>query len=99
MAAVISHAMQKHCIITLSGLVQGVGFRYYAQEKAHSLGLVGLVRNELDGIVRIEAEGEESRIKELIAWCESGPGHAEVHDAKAAWGDTKGAYRDFVIER
>ena len=49
-----------------SGRVQGVGFRYEAMVIADQLGLVGWARNENDGSVVIEIEGETSYINEFL---------------------------------
>ena len=49
-----------------SGRVQGVGFRYEAMIIADQLGLVGWARNENDGSVIVEIEGEASYINEFI---------------------------------
>jgi len=60
----------------VSGRVQGVGFRWATLEKAENLGLSGSVRNEPDGTVRVEIEGE--RAEELLAWLHDGPRFASV---------------------
>jgi len=60
----------------VSGRVQGVGFRWATLEKAENLGLSGSVRNEPDGTVRVEIEGE--RAEELLAWLHDGPDYASV---------------------
>ena len=52
-------------IITLYGLVQGVGFRPYVAEQAVQLGIAGSVRNA-GGIVIIHASGNEEAVNELI---------------------------------
>ena len=49
-----------------SGRVQGVGFRYEAMIIADQLGLVGWARNENDGTVLVEIEGETSYINEFL---------------------------------
>lgn len=49
-----------------SGIVQGVGFRFEAQMLAGQLGLVGWARNENDGTVVIEIEGEARCIDEFL---------------------------------
>ena len=49
-----------------SGRVQGVGFRYEAMMIADQLGLVGWARNENDGTVLIEIEGETSYVNEFL---------------------------------
>ena len=50
--------VRKH--IYFYGRVQGVGFRYYAVQKAGQLGLAGWVRNRYDGSVEMEVEGAET---------------------------------------
>ena len=52
--------------LTFTGRVQGVGFRYRAMYKANELGLTGWVRNEWDGTVSMEVQGEELAIEKLI---------------------------------
>lgn len=91
--------MQKRCVIAISGQVQGVGFRYHAQDKAREFGLAGFVRNEEDGTVRIEAQGEEASVRALIEWCKSGSLFTRVDDVKCEWGDLADGYSDFVIEK
>ncbi|KQV77618.1 acylphosphatase [Nocardioides sp. Root122] len=62
----------------VSGRVQGVSFRWYTQEQARSLGVVGWVRNEPDGSVLLHAEGEPEAVDALVAWCHHGPALARV---------------------
>lgn len=62
----------------VTGRVQGVSFRWYAQEQARRLGVVGWVRNEPDGSVLLHAEGEDEAVDALVAWCHEGPGTARV---------------------
>ena len=62
----------------VTGTVQGVSFRWYAQEKARELGVTGWVRNETDGSVLLHAEGEDAAVDALVAWCHDGPGTARV---------------------
>ena len=56
--------VRKH--IYFYGRVQGVGFRYYAVQKAVQLGLAGWVRNRYDGSVEMEVEGAETDIDQNI---------------------------------
>lgn len=70
--------MQKHVTIKVSGRVQGVFFRASTKSKADELGIKGLVRNEPDGSVYIEAEGHESNLKSFLDWCQYGPPRAQV---------------------
>jgi acylphosphatase len=62
----------------VSGRVQGVSYRASTAAKATQLGLVGWVRNDDDGTVELEAEGEDDQIAALVAWCHDGPPHAVV---------------------
>src|SRR5699024_12532182 len=62
--------MNVHLII--SGRVQGVGFRYSAQQKAKEYNLVGWVRNNMDGTVELEAEGSDDQLSAYIAELKSG---------------------------
>ena len=63
---------RKNLIISVIGRVQGVFFRASTSEKAKALGITGFVKNQSDGSVLIDAEGEESKLKELEDWCLSG---------------------------
>ena len=72
----------KHLNIRVTGRVQGVSFRYYTQLKAQDLGLTGFVRNQADGSVYVEAEGEESLLKSLVDWCYEGSPMAKVQQVE-----------------
>lgn len=61
--------IRKH--IVFYGRVQGVGFRYYAVNKANQLGLTGWVKNLPDGTVEMEVQGEEPLIDQLIIFLQS----------------------------
>lgn len=61
--------VRKH--IDFYGRVQGVGFRYYAVQKAEQLGLAGWVRNRYDGSVEMEVEGAEEDIDQLILFLQN----------------------------
>lgn len=68
----------KRMHLKIEGRVQGVGFRWSTQQKAQELELAGSVRNEADGSVTLEAEGDETALHELRRWCEKGPPGARV---------------------
>ena len=50
----------------VTGQVQGVAFRWHTQERAQQLGVVGWVRNEVDGSVLVHAEGEDDAVDALV---------------------------------
>ena len=70
--------MIKHFNIKIYGLVQGAFFRVSAKEQADKLSLTGFAKNESDGSVYIEAEGEEKNLNKFIKWCNIGPEMAQV---------------------
>jgi acylphosphatase len=74
--------METRTHIVVSGLVQGVGFRWFVQRKAGALGLSGWVRNLVDGSVEVEAQGDRSLIAQLIGDLKVGPRSAHVHDVE-----------------
>ena len=76
----------KHLNICVYGKVQGVHYRQSTLATAKQLGVNGLVHNESDGSVYIEAEGEEDQLRKLLEWCSKGPPLAVVSDIKYAEG-------------
>ncbi len=62
----------------VSGRVQGVGFRYYAQNKASALGLAGWARNLDDGRVEVYAVGSAAMLDDLAAALHLGPRMSDV---------------------
>ena len=62
--------IRKHLIFY--GWVQGVGFRYRARLAAEEFGCTGWVRNEWDGTVSMEIQGEEADIDKVIEAIERG---------------------------
>jgi len=61
------------------GRVQGVGYRYFAQKAALSLGLRGFTRNLDDGRVEVYAVGAASTLDDLAGMLHRGPRWADVH--------------------
>ncbi len=57
---------QPATLVRIRGRVQGVGFRYWTRDEAWELGLSGWVRNEPDGSVRLQLQGEPPDIEEFL---------------------------------
>ncbi|MBI1807540.1 MAG: acylphosphatase [Ignavibacteria bacterium] len=83
--------------IIVSGMVQGVGFRYFVHTWATRLGLVGYVTNLYNGDVEIETEGVRSLIETLIEEVKAGPRSAHVSDVKVKWKTSEHSFHGFEI--
>ncbi|MCW2790965.1 MAG: acylphosphatase [Nocardioides sp.] len=79
--------------VSVSGRVQGVAFRAYAEQEARRLGVTGWVRNEPDGSVAGHFEGDREAVDALVDWCRRGPRTAHVSHVAAREGATTGATR------
>jgi acylphosphatase len=86
----------KHHNITVSGRVQGVGFRFSAMEAAYRYNVRGFARNTPERNVYIEAEGEDADLERFVSWCRRGPVSAKVTDVVVSDGPVAG-FRDFSI--
>ena len=89
--------MMRRAEIRVTGLVQGVSYRYYAKRKADEFRLTGGVRNLRDGRVEVICEGTDEDIGKLIEWCRRGPQGAVVEHVDVAWKEYTGEFRDFSI--
>ncbi|HYZ11453.1 MAG TPA: acylphosphatase [Actinomycetota bacterium] len=69
--------------VFVSGMVQGVFFRYETRERARARGLAGWVRNLPDGRVEAVFEGQQDAVEGMVEWCRTGPRGAEVTDVEA----------------
>lgn len=72
--------MKESVILTISGRVQGVGFRYFVKQKADFLSITGFVKNLPGRKVLVEAEGYSEPLQLFIALCKQGPSHARVEN-------------------
>lgn len=62
----------------ISGRVQGVGYRFFAEREARSLGVRGYVKNLTDGSVEVYAMGDKRALKKFARLLAEGPGSALV---------------------
>ena len=70
--------------LLISGRVQGVYFRLFAQKKAKQLGINGYAKNLVDGRVEIMAQADNSSIESFIKWSNKGPITARVDEVEVS---------------
>ena len=83
--------------IIVSGMVQGVGFRYFVYYNASSFNLTGWVRNCYDGSVEIEAQGPELDLSAFVKKLKEGNSYASVDDVSVSEIKTRNNERSFRI--
>ena len=66
----------------VSGMVQGVGYRYYTLAAAEKLRVSGFVRNLSDGRVEVFAVGTPQQHRELRIMLERGPRFSSVSEVR-----------------
>jgi len=81
--------------IIVKGRVQGVGFRWFVQQKAKKFDVSGYVRNLDNGDVEIEAEGDRGRVEELVKSVRVGPAFSKVREVVIEWQKFTGKYYSF----
>ncbi|MBN1603467.1 MAG: acylphosphatase [Chitinispirillaceae bacterium] len=70
----------KRYAYTVTGIVQGVGFRYFTRNTADRLHLTGWVRNAEDGSVEGEVQGDDAVCRSFFERLRSGPSYALIED-------------------
>lgn len=85
---------------TITGRVQGVGFRFTTKHLADELGVKGMVRNETDGSVYVEAVGTEEQIEQFVTGLAKGPSpSAKVKKVQVEYDDSLTEYQGFSEQR
>lgn len=87
----------KRLHLIIYGRVQGVYYRASTRERAVRLGVTGWVKNLASGAVEVVAEGGESALEALLAWCWDGPAMADVDDIEVTWSEATGEYDSFRV--
>jgi len=90
--------MIKNYQIQVIGKVQGVWFRKYTFDEAVKLNIMGYVRNEQNGAVYVEAEGEESDLNKLLRFLEQGSPMSKVESVNYELAAVQ-HYTEFKISR
>ena len=80
------------------GRVQGVGFRWFVEREAHTLGIAGWVRNNHDGSVEVLAMGTRDQLPGLSSRLRQGPRAARVDDVEESEAKPVAGLNTFRIE-
>jgi acylphosphatase len=83
--------------VTVTGRVQGVGYRAFTVRVATQRGLVGGVRNLDDGRVELEVEGPKDSILALLEVLQVGPPASRVTAVQTEWGNATGRHAEFLV--
>jgi acylphosphatase len=89
--------MHASALISVKGLVQGVGYRYFAYRQATQLDLNGYVRNNPDSSVESYVEGPRNNIEEYLEALRRGPQMSRVTSVKVRWQEYQNRYDKFEI--
>ena len=84
--------------LRISGIVQGVGFRYTSRMLAFQLNLTGWVKNLWDGRVEIVAEGQETDLKELIDDLRNDYFRRYIKNVDIEWSEATGEFNSFKVK-
>jgi acylphosphatase len=82
----------------ISGQVQAVGYRFFAERVAHQLGICGYVKNLWDDTVEVYAIGDEASLEEFKRHLAQGPRSARVTGIEESEAPLHSSYTRFVIE-
>jgi len=89
--------MKARAHLFISGRVQGVNYRWFTYDVAHSLKLSGWVKNLPDNRVEAVFEGDREAIEKVILLCKQGPPASRVIDADVTWEEKLEELTDFEI--
>ena len=80
------------------GRVQGVGFRWFVEREARTLGIAGWVKNRMDGTVEVLATGSKEQLSQLHSRLRQGPRAARVDDVDVSEAQPVEGLNTFRIE-
>ena len=90
--------MKKAFLLTVKGRVQGVGYRWFANERAKELAISGYVKNLWNGDVEVFAEGEEASLERFIIDLKQGPSFSHVQEVLSKEYPYEAKYEQFSVK-
>ena len=82
----------------VSGKVQGVWFRKYALDSARDIGVVGMVKNLVDGTVLVNVSGDDENLRKFKELLKTGSPNSIIDKIDYSWEDSSVEYSTFEIE-
>ena len=84
--------------LLFSGVVQGVGFRYWATRESAAFGVTGYVRNLNDGSVEAVLEGPRDEVANFEGVLRDGPPYSRIRRVEAIDEEPRGEYVSFDVK-
>ena len=85
-------------VISVQGLVQGVGYRFFVVRQAQQHDIKGYVRNLPDGNVQVVAEGNKGMLNDFIRQLKIGPVSAHVTGTDVQWDEQEEGFSEFEVK-
>jgi acylphosphatase len=85
-------------VITIQGVVQGVGYRFFAVRQAQQHGINGYVCNLPNGCVQVVAEGTKGMLSDFIRQLKVGPVSAHVTGTEVQWDEQEEGFTEFEVK-
>jgi len=83
--------------VYVSGMVQGVGYRYFVIDAARAHHVTGWVRNLSDGRVEAEIEGPSEAVERMIELLREGPRFSRVDDLEVTREEGEAVHESFQV--
>ncbi len=84
--------------VTVQGVVQGVGYRFFVLNQARLYDVKGYVKNMPDGTVQVVAEGDKGIVKDFIERLRIGPLSAHVTGVDVKWDENDSGFTEFRLQ-
>lgn len=89
--------MLKQVHLYIKGNVIGIGFRAWTKIQAKIIGVTGWVRNNEEGFVEAQIQGEEEKVKQIIELIKKGPPVSHVAGVEIFWQEPKEIFDEFKM--
>ena len=90
-------SLDKRLEAIFEGQVQGVGFRFTADQLARKFKLTGFVENLPNGDVKLVAEGEEEELSAFLLAIRNSHLRSGIRDFEISWKPSTGEFKDFFV--